>query len=117
MLFWKNCVPGLFGRCVYRCDNDVVDRQLLSMEMDDAVVVSLSMEMFSNDDFRRTHIWMTGGEIDGDERTLRVRKFRGGYERTYDFSDIAGQSFPCRGRPLSDRRFLFGAHTTPTMFS
>ncbi len=84
---------GLFGRCVYRCDNDVVDRQLLSMEMDDAVVVSLSMEMFSNDDFRRTHIWMTGGEIDGDERTLRVRKFRGGYERTYDFSDIAGQSF------------------------
>lgn len=84
---------GLFGRCVSRCDNDVVDRQLLSMEMDDAVVVSLSMEMFSNDDFRRTHIWMTGGEIDGDERTLRVRKFRGGYERTYDFSDIAGQSF------------------------
>ena len=70
---------GLFGRCVYRCDNDVVDRQLLSMEMDDAVVVSLSMEMFSNDDFRRTHIWMTGGEIDGDERTRTVlhgEKFR-----------------------------------------
>ena len=35
---------GAFGRCVYRCDNDVVDKQLLSMEMDDAVVVSLSME-------------------------------------------------------------------------
>ena len=84
---------GLYGRCVYRCDNDVVDRQLLSMEMDDAVIVSLSMEMFSNDDFRRTHIWLTNGEIEGDERMLRVRKFRGGYERIYDFSDIAGQPF------------------------
>lgn len=84
---------GPLGRCVYRCDNDVVDRQLLALELDDAVTVSLSMEMFTNDDFRKTHIRLTGGEIDGDERTLRVRGFRGGYERTYDFSQIAGQPF------------------------
>ena len=32
-------------------------------------------------------------EIDGDERTLRVRRFRGGDAETYDFSDIAGQPF------------------------
>ena len=84
---------GMLGRCVYRCDNDVVDHQLLSMEMDDEVTMSLSMEMFTNDDFRKTHIRLTGGEIDGDERTLRVRRFRGGDAETYDFSDIAGQPF------------------------
>lgn len=84
---------GLYGRCVYHCDNDVVDHQLVAMEMDDEVTVSLSMEMFTNDDFRKTHIRLTEGEIDGDERTLRVRRFRGGYEHTYDFSDIAGQPF------------------------
>ena len=55
--------------------------------------MSLSMEMFTNDDFRKTHIRLTGGEIDGDERTLRVRRFRGGDAETYDFSDIAGQPF------------------------
>ena len=63
------------------------------MEMEGEVTVSLSMEMFTADDFRKTHVRLTGGEIDGDERTLRVRRFRGGDERTYDFSDIVGQPF------------------------
>ena len=84
---------GIYGRCVYHCDNDVVDHQLLAMEMEGEVTVSLSMEMFTNDDFRKTHIRLTGGEIDGDERMLCVRRFRGGDERTYDFSDIVGQPF------------------------
>ena len=43
--------------------------------------------------YKRQHVRLTGGEIDGDERTLRVRRFRGGDERTYDFSDIVGQPF------------------------
>lgn len=84
---------GMYGRCVYHCDNDVVDHQLLAMEMEGEVTVSLSMEMFTADDFRKTHVRLTGGEIDGDERTLCVRRFRGGDERTYDFSDIVGQPF------------------------
>ena len=84
---------GMYGRCVYHCDNDVVDHQLLALEMEGEVTVSLSMEMFTADDFRKTHVRLTGGEIDGDERTLRVRRFRGGDERTYDFSDIVGQPF------------------------
>lgn len=84
---------GIYGRCVYHCDNDVVDHQLLAMEMEGEVTVSLSMEMFTADDFRKTHVRLTGGEIDGDERTLRVRRFCGGEERTYDFSDIVGQPF------------------------
>lgn len=84
---------GIYGRCVYRCDNDVVDHQLLAMEMEGEVTISLSMEMFTCDDCRKTHIRLTDGEIDGNERTLRVRRFRGGYERTYDFSDLIGQPF------------------------
>lgn len=84
---------GMLGRCVYHCDNDVVDHQLLAMEMDDEATISLSMEMFTNDDTRKTHIRLTGGEIDGNERTLWVRRFRGGAAETYDFSEIAGQPF------------------------
>ena len=95
----------MLGRCVYRCDNDVVDHQLLSMEMDDEVTMSLSMEMFTNDDFRKTHIRLTGGEIDGDERTLWVRRFRGGDAETYDFLGHRRTALPRRGRPAADRRF------------
>jgi len=89
----KELRTGMLGRCVYHCDNDVVDHQLLAMEMDDETTISLSMEMFTNDDTRKTHIRLTGGEIDGDERTLCVRRFRGRAAETYDFSDIAGQPF------------------------
>ena len=58
-----------------------------------ASIVATTTWSITNDDFRKTHIRLTGGEIDGDERTLRVRRFRGGDAETYDFSDIAGQPF------------------------
>ena len=84
---------GDYGRCVFRCDNDVVDHQIVSMEMDNAVTISFSMDAFTLGDQRETHIRLTHGEIDGDERTLRVRKFRGGEVRVYDFSEILDKPF------------------------
>ena len=67
---------GPYGRCIYRCDNDVVDHQLLTMELADETILSLSMDIFTQDDCRRTHIKMTHGEIFGDERKLHVHRFR-----------------------------------------
>lgn len=79
---------GLYGRCVYHCDNNVVDHQIVSMEMENAMTVNISMDIFTLDDNRKTHICLTEGEIDGDETTLRVRRFRSLKEDVYDFSDI-----------------------------
>lgn len=84
---------GIYGRCVYHCDNDVVDHQVLSMEMEDAVTINLSMDIFTRDDCRETHIKMTNGEIDGNETKLRVRKFRESKERVFDFSNITKKPF------------------------
>ena len=84
---------GDYGRCVFHCDNDVVDHQIVSMEMDNEVTISFSMDTFTLGDQRETHIRLTKGEIDGDERTLRVCKFRGAEEKIYDFSNILGTPF------------------------
>ena len=84
---------GLYGRCVYHCDNDVVDHQIVSMEMESEVTVNFSMDIFTLKDYRETHISLTEGEIDGDENRLRVRRFRGAEETVYDFSGLAHQPF------------------------
>lgn len=84
---------GLYGRCVYRCDNDVVDHQIVSMEMESEVTVNFSMDIFTLEDNRETHISLTEGEIDGNETCIRVRRFRGASETVYDFSDIAETPF------------------------
>jgi len=84
---------GLYGRCVYHCDNDVVDHQIVSMETEREVTVNFSMDIFTLKDYRETHISLTEGEIDGDETCLRVSRFRGSEEVVYDFSELAHQPF------------------------
>ena len=89
----KELREGMYGRCVYQCDNDVVDHQIVSMEMESEVTISFSMDVFTLKDNRETHISLTEGEIDGDETCLRVRHFRGAEETVYDFSDLVHQPF------------------------
>jgi hypothetical protein len=53
---------GPYGRCVYYCDNDVVDHQIVNMEFEDMSTASLSMNAF-NKGGRFIHIFGTEGEI------------------------------------------------------
>lgn len=89
----RELATGIYGRCVYHCDNNVADHQVVALEMENGTTISFAVDAFTLDDFRGTHIKMTHGEIDGDESTLRVRRFRGGVETVYDFSDICKQPF------------------------
>ncbi len=54
---------GWYGRCVYFCDNDVVDHQSVNMELDDGTIVSLVMQGQSDIE-GRTMRW------DGTKATL-----------------------------------------------
>ena len=47
---------GPYGRCVYRCDNDVVDHQVVMMELDSGLVVSLTMQGSSHVEGRTVRI-------------------------------------------------------------
>lgn len=80
---------GRFGRCVFSCDNDVVDRQALLMEFEGGSIATLTMNLFTSEDRRQTHICLTGGEISGNGSTISVQPLRGA-GRIYDFSHLSG---------------------------
>jgi predicted dehydrogenase len=84
---------GRYGRCVYHCDNNVVDHQLVTMELDDDTTAVVSMDIFTQNDHRTTHIKLTEGEIMGDEKKLSVRHFRSRQKETFDFTDTINQPY------------------------
>ncbi len=57
---------GPYGRCVYRCDNDVVDHQVVNLLMEDDSTISFTMCAFTEDCYRYIHIMGTSGEIRAD---------------------------------------------------
>lgn len=61
-----------YGRCVYRCDNNVVDHQLTEMTFENGVKASLLMTAFTHGSGRRIHFHGTLGEIILEEETESV---------------------------------------------
>lgn len=56
---------GPYGRCVYACDNNVVDHQVVNMEMENGITVTFSMCAFSATCDRTIKIMGTMGQIEG----------------------------------------------------
>ncbi|MFI6697582.1 Gfo/Idh/MocA family protein [Streptomyces sp. NPDC050509] len=83
---------GPYGRCVYACDNDVVDHQVVNMEFPSGATCSFTMSAFTPMEHRRTRLLGTHGFVDGDGHTLRVVDFRTGEERTVDAGTDTGAS-------------------------
>jgi predicted dehydrogenase len=55
-----------FGRCVFQCDNDVVDNQVVQIQFEDNITASFTMCGHNGAERRMTKISMTNGEIDYD---------------------------------------------------
>ncbi|MDX6264742.1 MAG: hypothetical protein QOH84_6430 [Kribbellaceae bacterium] len=71
---------GPYGRCVYACDNDVVDHQVVNLEFPDGGTCSFTMSAFTPMEHRRTRLLGTHGFLDGDGQTIRLVDFRTGEE-------------------------------------
>lgn len=52
-----------FFRCVYDCDNDVCDHQMVNMEFESGATASVTMNAFTRRNRRETRICGTHGEI------------------------------------------------------
>ena len=62
-----------WGRCVYHCDNDVVDHQVLAVEMENGITATLTMTAFDCD--RTIEIFGTQGALRGGEPYQRGGAF------------------------------------------
>ena len=68
----KALEEGPYGRCVYYCDNDVVDRQVVNLEFENGGVATFTMTGLSADFSRQLKIFGTEGQIQADMGTKEI---------------------------------------------
>jgi len=66
---------GPYGRCVYECDNDVVDHQVVNMEFANGVTASFTMTAFTPFLHRQTKLFGTRGQITGNGESIEIYDF------------------------------------------
>lgn len=64
---------GPYGRCVFHCDNDVVDHQIVNMQMESGASLSLTMSAFTSIGGRTIKVMGTLGDLWGDMHENRIR--------------------------------------------
>ncbi len=108
----KRLAEGPYGRCVYHCDNDVVDHQVVNLLLDDNATVAFTMCAFTKAGGRTIRFMGTKGEIIGDmdKKTLAVHIF-GGESRVEDTNAAATDNLGHGGGDYGIVRDLLGLYT------
>lgn len=83
---------GPYGRCVYACDNDVVDHQVVAMEFEGGVTVDFQLTAFTPLEGRRTRLFGSHGQIVSDGQQLFTTDFRTGRTVVNDACDVAASA-------------------------
>ncbi len=83
---------GPYGRCVYRCDNDVVDHQVVAIDFDNGVTATHTVTAFTEMSHRQTRIFGTHGSIESDGRQVVLHDFRAHPATTIEHIDNAGEA-------------------------
>lgn len=68
---------GPFGRCAYKCDNNVADHQSAIFEMEGGMTATFNMVGFSSENTRTMRVYGTRGDIRGhlDKAELEITDF------------------------------------------
>lgn len=67
---------GPYGRCVYACDNNVCDHQVVNLEFHSGMTASMVATAFTEHPARETEIYGAHGCLKGDGHTIVHRDFR-----------------------------------------
>ncbi len=86
---------GPYGRCVYRCGNDVVDHQSVLMQFEGPLSVTLTMHGHSHIEYRTTRIEGTRGRLMAElglgGAWVEVREHRSGKRERFNTSAHLGE--------------------------
>ena len=69
---------GRYGRCVFRCDNNVCDHQSTLIEFEDGITAAFTLSGMTNRICRTIHVMCENGELwgDDDKGEIRISPFR-----------------------------------------
>jgi hypothetical protein len=88
---------GPYGRCVYECDNDVVDHQVVNLLFDEERSAVFTMTAFNAGSQRKTRIFGTRGEIYGDGEIIEIYDFLTRTKREVDTRAPEGSALSGHG--------------------
>lgn len=76
----KALKEGPYGRCVYHCDNNVVDHQVVNLEFANGVTAAFTMCAFTNEISRTIKLMGTKAEMRGamEKSVIEIRDFATG---------------------------------------
>lgn len=68
---------GPYGRCVYRCDNNVIDNMVNIIEFENDVTATFNLSAFTKECNRTIKLMFTNGEVGGSfkDNEIRIKKF------------------------------------------
>ncbi|MBD5550648.1 MAG: Gfo/Idh/MocA family oxidoreductase [Lachnospiraceae bacterium] len=93
---------GPYGRCVFHCDNTVVDHQVVNLEFENGVTAALTMSAFTKNCAREINLMGTKGQIRGNMES--------GMIEVYDFvngiTDTIHLNTPPKGHGGSDMSMM-----------
>lgn len=80
-----------YSRCVFYCDNDVVDHQVTNIEFKNEVTAHLTMTAFTRWSYRKTHVHCTYGDMYGsmEDNQITVNVF-GKETEIIDLEEMGG---------------------------
>lgn len=93
---------GPYGRCVFRCDNTVVDHQIVNLEFQNHVTASLTMSAFTKNCSRIINLMGTRGQMKGnmEDGSIEIDDFVTGEK------EIIRLNTPARGHSGSDSNMM-----------
>lgn len=83
---------GPYGRCVYACDNDVADHQVVNLLYENGVTVNMTMSAFTEQMGRVINLMGSHGQIQGnlESNTVEYWDFISGEHQVFHLKTYAG---------------------------